>query len=116
MKLSEMPTNQAAICLADLAIPAEKIVSHPNVDDLINSSGNTSMSLTDYIKMVLQLIPVLLRDYYSELIRVVAILTGKSEEEVNKQPIKATIEDVRNFWDEELLNFFKSFARTEQVE
>lgn len=114
MKLSEMPTIQAAACMVDLAAPVEKIMSHPKVAEMLESRGKTTMSVIDFAKVIIQLVPVMMRDYYKDMVRVVAVLTNKSTEEINAQPIKETIADIRGFWDEDLKTFFSSSAPTEQ--
>ena len=101
MKLSEMPTQQAAACMADLAAPVETIMNHPQVADLMSNGVNT-LTVTSMIGMIARFVPVFLRDYYSETVRIIATLTGKPVTEINSQPVKVTIADVRSVWDEDL--------------
>lgn len=115
MKLSEMSTQQAAACMADLAAPVETIMSHPKVAEWLDNR-NQNLTVTSMIGMIARFIPVFLRDYYSETVRIISTLTGKPVSAINTQPIKTTIADVRDVWDEDLKDFFKSSTPTEPGE
>lgn len=115
MKLSEMSTQQAAACMADLAAPVETIMNHPKVSEWLDSRDK-NLTTTSMIGMIARFIPVFLRDYYDETVRIISALTGKSAKEISCQPIKTTIADVSSVWDEDLQDFFKSSTPTEPGE
>lgn len=113
MKLSEMSTQQAAACMADIAAPVETIMGHPQMAEMLNN-GVKTLTVSSMIGMIARFVPVFLRDYYSETVRIISTLTGKSVTEINRQPVKTTIADVRSVWDEDLKDFFASSTPSEQ--
>lgn len=112
MKLSEMTTRQAAAALVDLAVSVEEITSHPAFLRCLSSFS--SMSRDDDkekasdrgLRMILDLLPVLLKDCYKSTISILSVLTGKSVEQIDNQSVFQTIRDVRDSWDADLKSFF----------
>lgn len=112
MKLSEMTTRQAAAALVDLAVPVEEISSHPAFLRCMDSFSNmTQKDAKDQasargLRMILDLLPVLLKDCYQSTISILSVLTGKSVEQIDNQSVFQTIRDVRDSWDADLKSFF----------
>lgn len=117
MKLSEMNTQQLAACLCKIAPALERI----GMDDGTNRAfaalsgkleGGTRMQ--QLAQMVGALVPALLGAHFDDVVTVVAAMTGKTEEGVRTQNGFATVCDVKSFFDEDFLDFFKSSAAQEQ--
>ena len=106
MKLSEMTTRQAAEAMVSLAAPVAVITSHPDFDECVKAFSGKKEDNQTILQLCLRLIPVFLKDCYDATISVLSVLTGKTEKELDSQPIKQTIRDVRMSWDDELKDFF----------
>ena len=65
-------------------------------------------------QMVGSLVPALLGTHFDDMVTIVAAMTGKTEEGVRAQNGFATIRDVKSFFDEDFLDFFKSSAAQDQ--
>lgn len=113
MKLSEMDTRQMAEAMCKLAEPVGNLMSDKPFTERIASalakSGEKTVGeqLSTAIKTVL---PSLLNDHLEDVIAVASALTGKSAEKIAKQRGVETILDLRDCFDKELLDFFKSSA------
>lgn len=117
MKLSEMNTQQLAVCLCKIAPALERI----GMDEGTNRAfaalsgkleGGTRMQ--QLAQMFGALVPALLGTHFDDMVTIVAAMTGKTEEGVRAQNGFATIRDVKSFFDEDFLDFFKSSAAQEQ--
>ena len=117
MKLSEMNTEQLAVCLCKIAPALERI----GMDEGTNRAfaalsgkleGGTRMQ--QLAQMVGALVPALLGTHFDDMVTIVAATTGKTEDGVRAQNGFATIRDVKSFFDEDFLDFFKSSAAQEQ--
>lgn len=117
MKLSEMNTQQLAVCLCKIAPALERI----GMDEGTNRAfaalsgkleGCTRMQ--QLAQMVGTLVPALLGAHFDDMVTIVAAMTGKTEEGVRAQNGFATIRDVKSFFDEDFLDFFRSSAAQEQ--
>lgn len=108
MKLSEMTTDQAADALVRLVEPAAEIVNDEKVFKVIQGAGKIAKATwqVQLAYILREVAPVLLKDHRNALYEVLSIMTGKEVAAISKQPITATIEDIRNSVDAELLRFF----------
>ena len=119
MKLSEMNTEQLAVCLCKIAPALERI----GIDEATNRAfaalpgkmeGCTR--LQQLAHMVGSLVPALLGAHFDDMVTIVAAMTGKTEEGVRAQKGFATVRDVKSFFDEDFIDFFRSSAAQEQNE
>ena len=119
MKLSEMNTQQLAACLCKIAPALERI----GMDDGTNRAfaaltgkleGGTRMQ--QLAQIVGALVPALMGEHFDDMVTIVAAMTGKTEEVVRAQNGFTTIRDVKSFFDEDFLDFFRSSAAQEQNE
>ena len=117
MKLSEMNTEQLAVCLCKIAPALERI----GMDEATNRAfaalsgkldGGTRMQ--QLAQMVGALVPTLLGAHFDDIVIIVSAMTGKTEEGVRTQNGFATVRDVKSFFDEDYIDFFKSSAAQEQ--
>lgn len=107
MKLSEMSTKQAAVCMVEIAAPMGAIAKNATMMEWLQKVNAEKREQRSALQMITELIPVLLRDNYDDVIHIVAVLCDKTKEEVDKQPVKQTIADVKASLDGELLDFFQ---------
>lgn len=119
MKLSEMNTQQLAKCLCEIAPAMERI----GVDDAVGKAfasipeklaGGTLMKF--YSSMAGTLVPVLLGTHFDDSIAIISAMTGKSEDIVRTQKSMETIRDVKDFFDKDFFDFFRSSAVKAQKE
>ena len=117
MKLSEMNTQPLAACLCKIAPALERI----GMDEATNRAfaalsgkldGGTRMQ--QLAQMVGALVPTLLGAHFDDIVIIVSAMTGKTEEGVRTQNGFATVRDVKSFFDEDFIDFFKSSAAQEQ--
>ena len=119
MKLSEMNTQQLAACLCKIAPALERI----GMDEATNRAFAAPSSLPEsgtrmqqLAQMVGALVPALMGTHFDDMVTIVSAMTGKTEECVRTQNGFATIRDVKSFFDEDFIDFFKSSAAQEQSE
>lgn len=106
MKLSEMPTRKAAECMAELAAPIGVLLKDPSVTEYLKKAARQKASVQLLADAVVPLMTVFLRDHFDETAKVLSILTDKTLGEIENQPLKATISDVKASVDDELIGFF----------
>lgn len=108
MKLSEMSTGRAADVLVRITEPAAELMNDDKVWALWEKMGKMkNPNIKEQIVFIVQeIVPVLLADHRNALYTVLSIMTNKTIEAIDTQPIKDTIQDVKNSVDGELLSFF----------
>lgn len=106
MKISEMSTQKAAACLAELVAPMAVIVKNPTVKEYFEKAKNQEATPDLFADALSVLMPVFLRDHYNEVAKVLSILTGKTITQINDQPIRQTIADAKEVFDGDLVSFF----------
>ena len=106
MKLSEMSTQAAAACMAELVAPLSTLAKNPAVKKFMKKSQNKEADFNLFIDAVSALLPTFLRDNYGETVKVLAILTGKTAEVIDAQPALQTIADAKEVFDGDLVSFF----------
>jgi len=120
MRLSEMTTDQMADTLILLAEPIANIATDASVSAALASYTKASKAgqtvAETFGNMIGKLAPALLKSHRADLYAVVAALTGKTVEAIGAQKGLQTIADIRESFDGELADFFKSAADTAQAE
>lgn len=119
MKLFEMRGADAVDVLVDLSEPLSRLIANKDTGDvLLKVSKLCSVGMPAVLLcplLVVTLAP-LLRDNKEDMLRIAAVLTGKSYEEVCDQQIHRTVKDMVAVWDQDLRDFFTSSAGTEVAE
>lgn len=115
MRLFEMHGADALNALCDLVEPASRIV-----DDQETLEAFRKLALLDakkihpwamWASMGMILRPVI-KAHSEDLMQIAAALTGKPLDEVSKQPLMQTVQEVRAVWDKDIRDFFISSAPT----
>lgn len=106
MKLSEMSTKDAAACMAELAVPIGNLIKNKDVKKYLKLYADSEMTLDTFGDMLINMLPVLLRDQFEDTSRVLSVLTGKTSEEIGKQSFKVTVSDIQCSLDKEFIGFF----------
>ena len=115
MKLSEMDTRQMAEALCKLTEPIGNMVADKACTDALalalqrNQDGTIGEQLAHAAKAVM---PQLLGPHLDDLIAIAAALTGKTVGQVATQRGTETIHDLMDCFDRDLVDFFRSSART----
>ena len=117
MKISEMTTDQAADVLVRIADPVSNIIHDEESLKVIKrlAEADTNVPVKFFADNIAPIVMVLLKDHRSDVFEVVAALSAKSAEEVAKQKIGATVTDIQNSLDGELLDFFASLGQSRQM-
>ena len=109
MKLSEMNTKELSRALCLLSAPLERIGGDAAISqifkDMNNLKGQVSQLQATAVVMG-KLIPVLLDRHQEDTFTALAILTGKSVQEIENQNGQQTIKEIKSVLDEDLLDFF----------
>ena len=117
MKLSEMNTAEMAKALCILAAPVGNICSDDKLLRSIADAGRAGETMGAKVAELLpKVIPSLLGDHFEDLVTILAALTGKTETAIRKQKGVETIRDIKECFDKDLLDFFKSSASMERME
>ena len=117
MKLSEMNVRQLSGALCELTVPMARIAKDESLNGLfaeIDKTAKERERLTNFEKMgmLLEAVPVLLMTHYGDMIRIAAIMTGRTDAEVEVLNGMDMIEEMKKSIDEQFLRFFKSSAVT----
>lgn len=119
MKLSELTTERAADVLCELTPYISAIIE--DEDTLAALAGvaglGQSSSLAEKIAVfcakINKIVPVLLKKRREDMFGILAVLNEKTPDEIAAQNILVTMSQVRDLTkDRELLDFFKSSARS----
>lgn len=112
-KLSEMSTRKAAGLLGELAVPLGNLSQNPAIQSFFDKYKTAEMNAGLAITGLVQMIPAFLQDNYDDTVAILALLTGKTADEIGDQPITQTIADVRGCVDGELSQLFTSSVKSE---
>lgn len=112
MSLRELPTQEAAQRMAQASIHLDVIASNPATQEWVERNKGKKISLVE----LLRLVSIVLNECYTQARAAVAILAGKTEEDVDSQPLAATLTDIDTIAGGKLLSFFSSSSGTEQGE
>lgn len=123
MKLSELSTDYALDVLCELTPYVSSIASDEAMVAAVGKVVDTSGEMNLFGKGLLlvermgEIIPTLLRTHRADVYGILSVLNEKSVNEIAAQPVRDTIRQVREvFQDEDLLSFFRSSARRERNE
>lgn len=120
MKLSEMSTKQLAAALCQLTAPMSRIAKSEAINGVFAEverkiKENQHMTVFEKIGMLMETVPALLENHYDDTIRIAAIMTGRTTEEVEALNGYALIEEMRDCIDKQFLGFFRSSAAMAQT-
>lgn len=123
MRLSEFTTEQALDVFCEITPFVTNIVTDDELlgelRNAVNLDGATTRAeqIAILTEKVTKLIPILLKKRKTDLLSIVAVLDGKTLEEVEKQNILVTMIQIRGILkDKALLDFFKSCVNSEGSE
>lgn len=115
MKISEMSTEQLAGVLVDLAEPVSEIVNDDATTDAFKRIVGEQNDLNQIGAFIREIIPLVFSTHFDSMCKIVATLTGKTPAEVKAQKGLQTINEAKAVFDEDLLDFFKSFVHTDKT-
>ena len=114
MKLSEMNTNQLAHAICEAADPLSRIAQSKELNDAFKAYkteyNEEQTVLQKSSGLISRVVPALLRTHYEDVVKVIAIMTGKSIEQIHEQNGLQTIADVKAFIDGDFADFFTTFG------
>lgn len=117
MKLSELSTDQTADVLCELSPYIENITSDKDIVSEIGRVQNFENGITQqglavvWAGRISKLTPVLLKTHRTDVYGILSIINEKSIEDIAKQNIKETIQQVKDaLLDEDLMSFFNLYA------
>ena len=110
MKISKMTTDEAADALVKMSEAVTAIVADEESVPLLNalSVGIEAEGNEGITAALMRLVPFLLKKHRKEFYTIIGALDGKEEEEIGKFNLLSTIRVVRDSFDKDLLDFFKS--------
>ena len=118
MALKDYSTAQAADILVRLSPLLENIATDEKIMGTIGKSmdteGMTQVGRTmEAMRRTFTSIPLLLGTHQDDIFGVVAIVKGKTLDEVREQPITSTMADIKEIvTDEDLRDFFSAFGHS----
>ena len=121
MKLSELSTDAAASVLVSITPAISNILKDPNLQENIARKADLKdKSIIGIyaagVDKINEIIPFLLKDHKDDIYEVIAVLNETTASEVAGQNILVTMTQIREIVrDKELVDFFKSWAETEQT-
>ncbi len=122
MKLSELSTDRALDVLCELTPYISNIASDEAmvsaVGKIVKPADDTNIYGAGLmlVERMGEIIPALLRAHRPDVYGILSVLNEKSVADIGVQPVRDTIRQVREvFQDEDLLSFFRSSARQAQT-
>lgn len=122
MRLSELSTDAAASVLVSITPAISNILKdqtfRENIARKVDLKDKSVLGIyAAGIDKVNEIIPFLLKDHKDDIYEVIAVLNDTTASEVAGQNILVTMTQIREIVrDKELVDFFKSWAGTEQTE
>ena len=122
MRLSELSTDAAASVLVSITPAISNILKDPNLrENIAKKADLKDKSIIGIyaagVDKINEIIPFLLKDHKDDIYEVIAVLNETTASEVAGQNILVTMTQIREIVrDKELVDFFKSWAGTEQTE
>lgn len=123
MKLSQLSTERAADVLCELTPYIANIVEDSALMESLRDAIDTEKVKTKAELIAIgagkatRLVPIILKNRRSDVYGILAVLNEKSVEEIAKQNLLVTMRQIKNVSrDKELVDFFKSWADTEESE
>lgn len=112
MKISELSTEQLAPILTELSVPLSDIAMDQSTVQTMRTIAQQKTEVEQIGAFVREIFPLLLKTHFESVCSIVAILTGKTVEQVKKQKGLQTIADAVGIVDGDLIDFFKQFVHT----
>lgn len=119
MKISEFRTEKAADVLLEILPFVTEIVTDAKLcEELANAvdiKGKTAMEVMAVgVAKFAKLIPLVLKNHKEDVFGIIAVLNCKTVDEVRKQNIVCTMEEIKELvHDKELIDFFRSCMDSE---
>jgi hypothetical protein len=108
MKISEMSTEKAADVMVKIMQPIRNILQDEEVIPAIKKMTEAESSEDIFAALLSETAPLLLKKHTSDFCTIIAVLSEKTVDKVMKQKFLATMNDIRNCMDKDLIDFFKS--------
>ena len=122
MKLLDMTTEQSADVLCAIAPLAENIVTDKKIRSIVQKEIKKDEVTRieagfEVMDRVFTSAPILLGTHKSDIFGIIAAINQKTVEDISKQPLRDTIEQIKEtFSDKELIDFFMLLRPTEVTE
>ena len=123
MKLSQLSTERATDVLCELTPHIANIVEDSELMESLRDAIDTDKVKTKAELIAIgagkatRLIPIILKKRRSDVYGILAVLNEKSVEDIAKQNFLVTMRQIKDMAkDKELVDFFKSWADTEESE
>lgn len=123
MKLSQLSTERATDVLCELTPYIANIVEDSALMESLRDAIDTEKVKTKAELIAIgagkatRLVPIILKNRRSDVYGILAVLNEKSVEEIAKQNLLVTMRQIKDVSkDKELIDFFKSWADTEESE
>lgn len=110
MKISQMPTEKAFECMARMVPYVVKIEKDEKVIAARRALQEKKGEVTGG-DFMLSIYPILLLEHGDALCGIVAAMSGKTPEQVAKQPLEETFAAIREGFTRELFDFFPFAVR-----
>lgn len=111
MKISQMTTDQAADALCRIAPPFTRMLQDketvPAIQQMFDSLQDEK-PVESITAVLLKVVPYLLKDHKCDVYEIIGALTGKTQQQIGKQNILKTVQDIKDSLDQELVDFFRS--------
>lgn len=113
MKFSEMPTDRAADVMCNVAIPMNNIATDAELLAFLRETSTERFQKQAFFVSIgetfVKFVPLVFKTHRDDLYAIIMEMTGKKLDEVKKQTLKQTMDDIRGFFDRDFLDFFTSF-------
>lgn len=116
MKLAKLSTDDALNALCELTPYIKNITTDKAVLDVFAEKMDTKDMTIMSVKIISasrysEVLSVLLNTHRPDIYGILSVVNQKTPSEIAAQPLIKTMEQFREvFWDEEFINFFKSFV------
>jgi len=110
MKISEMTNDQASEVLLRIAGPISNILDDENSKPMLDEMQNADKSNpTKFLALILpRLVAFCLKDHKGDLYEIVGALSFKPAAKVGNMNFLATVKEIRESIDDQLIGFFTS--------
>jgi hypothetical protein len=120
MKLSEMNVRQLSAALCQLVQPMANIAKEEDLNGLFNDvakkmQANKRMTRLEKMGELLPVITILLEKRYADTIRIVAVMTDRTDAEVEEMNGFDMVSEMIESIDKKFMDFFKSAAVMDQT-
>ena len=121
MKLSQLSTDKALDVLCEITPYIANITADKALLDTLGEKLGGGKSMAEIAvfgaKKVSALAPIVLKDHKQDVFGVLSVINEKTVEEIGKQNILETMNQIREaVQDEELVSFFRSWQQGEKTE